>query len=337
MNKKPIYLQSNEAINNIRKWRGDVRRLRKFRAKGYCELCHAFFGVDNFILKGHHKKKPTSFATIEDANKDDNIVICCNECYRASILSKSTVKTTLIVPTLNELVGMTAIMPKIKPEWCDQIIVLDGNSTDGTLEYARLRGYDIYIQKEHGLWNGYRELFLSGIVTGDIVITFSPDGNSVPEGVPILAKTIELLGYDMVIASRYALGARGFDDTKITRLGNWLFTNLVNLLCRDKYTDALVMFRAYRREVVEKLGFTGEVPDIHRWAQKISGLSSWESPMSIRASRAKLRVAEIPVDEPPNLANKGGRRQLWIVHGFVILLQILYEGLFRRWDSRLDH
>jgi len=239
-------------------------------------------------------------------------------------------KTTLIVPTLNELTGLKAIMPKVKPGWCEQVIVLDGGSADGTVEQARQMGYEIFTAKEKGLWNEYRELFLSGLVKGDIVITFSPDGNSVAEGIPLLIGAIELLGHDMVIASRYACGAHSDDDTRITRLGNWLFTKLVNLLCRSRYTDALVMFRAYKREVIDKLGFTDETPKIHKLLQKISGLSSWESPMCIRASKAGLKVAEIPVDEPPNYANDGRRRQHWIKHGFVILVQILYEGLLRK-------
>lgn len=239
-------------------------------------------------------------------------------------------KTTLVVPTLNELTGLKTIMPRVKPEWCEQVIVLDGHSTDGTKELAERMGYEVFQAKTRGLWNEYRELFRSRMVKGGIIVTFSPDGNSVPEAIPILAQTIELLDKDMVIASRYACGAKSDDDTKITRLGNWLFTKLSNLLCGGRYTDALVMFRAYRIGVVKELGFLKETPLVHKLAQKISGLSSWESPMAIRASKAGLRVAEIPVDEPPNYSNKGRRRQTWIIHGFVILVQILYEGLCRR-------
>ena len=239
-------------------------------------------------------------------------------------------KTTLIVPTLNELLGIKDIMPKVKPEWCDQIIVLDPGSKDGTREQARKMGYTVFEPKSSTLWDEYKELFKSGIIEGDIIITFSPDGNSVPEAIPLLSKMIELLDKDMVIASRYACGAHSDDDTRITRVGNWLFTKLINILCTGKYTDGLVMFRAYRREIIEKLGFLGETPKTHKWLQKISGLSSWEPPLSIRASKAGLKVAEIPVDEPPNYSNKGRRRQTWVIHGFIILAQILYEGLFRK-------
>ena len=57
-------------------------------------------------------------------------------------------KTTLLIPTLNEINGMKAIMPQIKKEWCDQILILDGNSTDGTAEWARENGYEVYLHKQ---------------------------------------------------------------------------------------------------------------------------------------------------------------------------------------------
>ena len=63
-------------------------------------------------------------------------------------LAKDTRPTTvtLLVPTLNEIVGMKAIMPLIQREWVDQIIILDGGSTDGTIEWARDNGYFVHVQ-----------------------------------------------------------------------------------------------------------------------------------------------------------------------------------------------
>ena len=57
-------------------------------------------------------------------------------------------KTTLLVMTLNEINGMKAIMPKINRSWVDQIIVVDGQSTDGTIEWSIENGYEVYVQKK---------------------------------------------------------------------------------------------------------------------------------------------------------------------------------------------
>ncbi|MCA9403873.1 MAG: glycosyltransferase, partial [Candidatus Omnitrophica bacterium] len=60
-------------------------------------------------------------------------------------------KVTLVVPTLNEYQGMQEIMPRVKNEWVDQILVVDGQSTDGTVEYAKEQGYDVVVQKKMGM------------------------------------------------------------------------------------------------------------------------------------------------------------------------------------------
>ena len=54
-------------------------------------------------------------------------------------------KVTLLIPTLNEIQGMKEIMPRIKKEWVDQIIIIDGDSTDGTLEYAKENNWTNFI------------------------------------------------------------------------------------------------------------------------------------------------------------------------------------------------
>jgi glycosyltransferase involved in cell wall biosynthesis len=70
-------------------------------------------------------------------------------------------RITLFVPTLNEIEGMKAMMPRVKREWVDEILVLDGNSTDGTVEYARSQGYRVVMQKSKGITNAYRWKFSS--------------------------------------------------------------------------------------------------------------------------------------------------------------------------------
>lgn len=147
-------------------------------------------------------------------------------------------KTTLLVMTLNEIDGMKEIMPKVQRDWVDQIIVVDGGSTDGTIEWATDEGYEVYVQKQKGFRHAYTEVW--PLVKGDVVITFSPDGNSVPELIPDLIQKMHE-GYDMVIASRYLDDAESADDDIVTGFGNWLFTKTVNFLHGGKYTDVMVI------------------------------------------------------------------------------------------------
>ncbi len=61
---------------------------------------------------------------------------------------------TLIVMTLNEIEGMKIIMPRIKKDWIDQIIIVDGGSTDGTVEWSEKEGYEVVRQTKTGLRQG---------------------------------------------------------------------------------------------------------------------------------------------------------------------------------------
>ena len=64
---------------------------------------------------------------------------------------------TLLVPTLNEAVGMRSVMPKVKKEWVDQILIVDGKSKDGTADIAREMGYDVVIQQTPGIRGAYMD------------------------------------------------------------------------------------------------------------------------------------------------------------------------------------
>lgn len=213
---------------------------------------------------------------------------------------------TLLIPTLNEIDGMREIMPRIDPGWIDQILILDGGSTDGTIEYARERGYQVHVQREAGIRFGYREVL--PLIEGDVILTFSPDGNSIPELIPQLIDKMDG-GYDMVIVSRYLGDARSEDDDWVTAFGNWLFTKTVNWLHGGRYTDAMVIFRAYRKQLVYDLEL-----DRDRWHRTPEWLFrcriSWEPLLSARAARRKLKVAEIPGSEPPRI---GGERKLKVL------------------------
>lgn len=228
-------------------------------------------------------------------------------------------KVTLLVPTLNEIEGMKTIMPKVKPEWCDQILVVDGQSTDGTAEYAREQGYDVVIQQQKGMRHAYMEALPH--VKGDVILTFSPDGNSIPELIPECINKLKE-GYDMVIVSRYAKGAKSYDDDAVTSFGNWLFTNMINLLHGGHYTDAMVIYRAYPKSLISELDLDKD--DSYDFEEKVFGTNiSWEPLLSVRCAKRKLKCADIPGDEP---AREGGERKLQVLRwGAAYMYQVFRE------------
>ena len=230
-------------------------------------------------------------------------------------------KVTLLIPTLNEVEGLKVIMPRIKPEWYDQLLIADGQSTDGTIEYVREQGWPLVIQKKKGLREGYNEALPH--IEGDVVLTFSPDGNSIPELIPACINKMKE-GYDMVIVSRYAGDAKSYDDDVVTAFGNKMFTTFINLFHGAHYTDAMVMFRAFKTQMIYDLELDKDKS--YALEEKLFGTNvSWEPLLSIRAAKRKLKLADIPGDEPPR---EGGERKLQVLRWGAAYMWEVFREIF---------
>lgn len=216
---------------------------------------------------------------------------------------------TLLALTLNEIDGVRAIMPQVdayrRSGIIDQILVVDGGSTDGTIEWCRANGLEVYVQRRKGIRFAYLETL--SMLRGDVILTISPDGNCPPDSIPaLLEKMAE--GYDLVIGSRYLGDAESQDDDIVTGFGNWLFTRTINLLHGARYTDAMVIYRAFNRQLIYDLDLDKD--ESYRLPERLFGtVISWEPLMSVRAAKARKRIGEVAVGEPPRI---GGHRKLQI-------------------------
>jgi glycosyltransferase involved in cell wall biosynthesis len=233
-------------------------------------------------------------------------------------------KITLVVLTLNEIDSIKVIMPQIDRSLFDQILVIDGRSTDGTIQWCEEQGYEVYVQKERGLRKAYLEALPH--IRGDVMITFSPDGNSVTSLLPTLVDKLKE-GWDMVIVSRYLGDAKSEDDSIVTRFGNWMFTTLINVLHGGKYTDAMVIYRGYKKSLFHDLQLDND--KAFTLPEKLFHTRiSVEPLLSVRAARAKLKVTEIPGDEPKRI---GGERKLQIIRwGLAFLYQVVFESFAKK-------
>jgi glycosyltransferase involved in cell wall biosynthesis len=228
-------------------------------------------------------------------------------------------QVTLLALTLNEIDGVKAILPRIPREQIDQLLVLDGGSTDGTIEWVRSQGYDLHIQSRKGIRHAYLEAL--PLIKGDVIVSISPDGNCNPTVIPRLLNKMRE-GYDMVIGSRYLDDATSEDDDLVTAFGNWFFTRTVNLLYGARYSDVMVIYRAFTRSLIYELGLDRE--DSYTWPERLfRTVISWEPLMSIRAAKYGKRIGEVPAGEPPRI---GGQRKLQVLRwGAAYYFQIWKE------------
>jgi glycosyltransferase involved in cell wall biosynthesis len=213
----------------------------------------------------------------------------------------------LLLPTLNELKGLEATIPFIDRTLVDDIIVIDGGSTDGTIEYAMAMGLTVVTQLRRGLH--YAIFDIACALSHDYVIEFSPDGNCKVEQLPeLVAKLHE--GFDHVVVSRYLDHAVSEDDHAISAFGNWMFSRLMRPLARFPVTDALNIYRGYRREIMldPDLEFYMKGPVLEPLITGICALRG-------------LSGAEIPGDEPVRIGGVTKRSILY--NGSLVLLMIV--------------
>ena len=158
----------------------------------------------------------------------------------------------LLITTFNEVTGVKKVVPRIKKEWVDEILFVDGGSTDGTIEEAEKMGFKVIIQKQKGLGAA----IIEGVnaIKSDNFILFGPDGNDEPEKIPqIIQKFKE--GYDQVAATRFGKGSVNLDAGKIDTFGNKMFAFLVNAFFGGHLTDCLVELRIMSKKTFQELNF----------------------------------------------------------------------------------
>lgn len=220
-------------------------------------------------------------------------------------------KISLLILTMNEVMGMKKIMPTVNRDIFHEILVVDGGSTDGTIEYVRKENIDLHIQTKKGLGSAYVEGLEK--LNGDIIILFSPDGNSEVSRLEDLIRLMET-GCDIGIVSRYKDWAKSDDDDIVTGFGNWMFTFMYNLFFKQNITDLLVIYRAFRKDIV------GELEINH-------GGIAWTTQMMCRAAKAKYVIKEIPGNEPPRI---GGIRKMQPFRNGLAELAMLSREFFKR-------
>jgi glycosyltransferase involved in cell wall biosynthesis len=214
---------------------------------------------------------------------------------------------TLLLPTLNEIDGFKAIFPKIDRSLFDDILVVDGKSEDGTVEYALSQNLRVMTQLRKGLGPGV--LDACETIGTDYVIEFSLDGNCLAEDLPLLVAKIRE-GYDIVIMSRYLPPAKSEDDNWVTAFGNWMFSTMMRFLGPFRVTDSLTIYRGFRVSIIR-------MPEFH---PLLKG-PVFEPLITALGNLKKMRMIDIPSTEPARIGG-ASKMSVWY-NGSCILWMVL--------------
>jgi glycosyltransferase involved in cell wall biosynthesis len=185
---------------------------------------------------------------------------------------------SLIIPTLNEERNIGWVLERV-PSYVDEIILVDGRSTDRTVEVALTIRPDTVVVHEPlpGKGVALRTGFASA--SGDIVVMLDADGSMDPDEIGEFVAAIAN-GADVVKGSRYLPGGGSVDISRLRRLGNAGLLRTANLLYRTSYSELCYGYMALRRSAITELGLRATGFEI-------------ETEIVVRATRAGLRIHEV--------------------------------------------
>ena len=138
-----------------------------------------------------------------------------------SMLTQSRQTLSVVIPARNEAENLPYVLPRI-PAWVHEVILVDGNSTDGTVAVARELWPSIRIVRQQGSGKGAALRTGFAAATGDIIVLLDADGSTDPAEIPIFVGAL-LAGADVVKGSRFLQGGGTSDMPLHRKLGNWGF------------------------------------------------------------------------------------------------------------------
>src|SRR3989304_9393120 len=184
---------------------------------------------------------------------------------------------TALICTLNEAPNLSLVLPQI-PSQVDEVLRVDGHSTDGTVELAKELRPDIRVLYQEGRGKGVALRYGVEQATGEIIVTLDADGETDPEDMPRLLGPL-LKGYDFVKGSRFATGWRKKPPHRL--LGNLVIANTCNLLYGTRFTDLCSGYNAFWKRILDRACLWAE----DGW--------NYEPLMIARVLRAGLKVREV--------------------------------------------
>jgi len=192
-------------------------------------------------------------------------------------------KRALVILTFNECDGTAEQIPRLPLDEIDEVLAVDGGSTDGTCELFEQSGIPVIRQERRGRGEAFRVGMNN--TSAEHVVYFSPDGNEDPADIVKLFALLEA-GADMGIASRFLPESRNEEDDSRLPLRKWTnmaFTLMANTLWNRG--------RPYVSDTIN--GFRGITREAFRLIDPVSMGYTIEFELSIRSMKRRLVIDEL--------------------------------------------
>ncbi len=187
-------------------------------------------------------------------------------------------KVSVVICALNEEKNLPRVLPNI-PSWVEEIILVDGHSTDQTVEIAKklLPNVRILTQPNKGKGNAFKYGVLAA--KNEIIVTFDADGTYLSEEISQFV-TVLMAGYDFAKGSRF-VGLKPDCMTRRRQIGNKILVWESNFLFGTKYTDICSGYYAFPKKVFNDANICSEGFEL-------------EQELFIKIAKMNLKVAEVP-------------------------------------------
>ncbi|HYF26872.1 MAG TPA: glycosyltransferase family 2 protein [Baekduia sp.] len=225
---------------------------------------------------------------------------------------------TAVIPARNEAANLPHVFARM-PGIVDEVVLVDGHSTDDTVRVARLLWPDVHVIHQEGRGKGEALALGFAAAHGDIIVMLDADGSTDPAEIPQFVAALTG-GADFAKGSRYKPGGGSADITPWRSGGNRMLNGLVNALFGTRYTDLCYGYNAFWRDCVGPLDVTTAGFEV-------------ETLMNIRAARLGLQIAEVPSHEQERLF---GESKLHPVRDGLRILRTIARERLRRAPSRQD-
>jgi glycosyltransferase involved in cell wall biosynthesis len=206
---------------------------------------------------------------------------------------------SVVIPALNEERNIPHVLGRI-PKDIHQVILVDGESTDNTVEAALNVRPDVFVVKQTRRGKGNALACGFEAATGDIIVMLDADGSADPDEMPRFVDAL-VAGADFAKGTRFALGGGSSDITRLRKLGNDGLTAIFNLCYGRRCSDLCYGYNVFWRYCLPVLGLDATAPPPPGGGKLWGDGFEVETLIHVRIAKAGLKVAEVPSYEYPRL------------------------------------